>query len=107
MNMPPLSHFYRRKIQLSLRGKGRFQLHDRVEWLGHTGVIVEVVKYGMYPGKHPKLLVRGYYREYESYVVEDERGKRWWPRVGNLRLLCNEEKEHDRAADTEHLPGED
>lgn len=92
------------------RGKGRFHRHDMVEWSGprhtHRGEIVEVVKYGMYPtvcrNEHeilktrkmrkedidwPELHRAAYYREHESYVVEDVKGKRWWPRVGNLVLV--------------------
>lgn len=52
---------------------------------------MEVVKYGMYPDFHPRLKVRGYYREHESYVVEDSKGRRYWPRVGNLTLCEDKE----------------
>ncbi len=86
------------------RGKGRFKLGQRVQWRAsrfkplHVGTIVEVVSYGFYPevtkppATYPavtwrELLKVGYYREFESYVVEDESGKRWWPRVGNLRVF--------------------
>lgn len=84
------------------RGKGRFLLEDTVEWDGskylHKGIVVEVVKYGMYPTitrppaeypvvTWPELSGCHCYREHESYVVEDASGKRWWPRVGNLRLV--------------------
>jgi hypothetical protein len=92
------------------RGKGRFRKHDIVEWSGtrdiHRGEIVQVVKYGQYPmvcrKEHeilktrklrkedidwPNLYTAAYYREHESYVVEDAQGKRWWPRVGCLKLL--------------------
>lgn len=42
------------------------------------------------------LLKCGYMREHESYVVEDESGKRWWPRVGCLSLISSsEEGKHD------------
>lgn len=87
MKIPPLSYYYKNKIALHERGQGRFHLHDHVQWLGHSGKVVEVVKYGMYPDWHLHLKVRGYYREHESYIVEDDRGKRWWPRVGNLHLM--------------------
>lgn len=92
MNLPPLSHFYRKKIALHNRGVGRFHLHDLVQWLGHSGKIVEIVRYGMYPKQHHTLRARGYCREYESYIVEDDRGKRWWPRVGNLHLVKRKEE---------------
>jgi hypothetical protein len=92
------------------RGIGRFHLGDIVEWRGskhkHKGEIVQVVKYGMYPmvcrNEHeilktrklrkedidwPELHTGAYYREHESYVVEDRLGKRWWPRVRCLRLV--------------------
>jgi hypothetical protein len=68
--------------------------------------VVEIVPYGLYPtccpneqeirkqrkldrkdAVWPNLFNCGYYREHESYVVEDSKGKRWWPRVGTLRLL--------------------
>jgi hypothetical protein len=90
------------KLKPYERGKGRFQLDEAVTWQAgtdkkeHVGRIVEVVKYGMYPAitqpparypevTWPELQGQHYYREHESYVVEDAKGKRWWPRVGNLR----------------------
>lgn len=95
MNIPPISHYYRKGIPLCTRGVGVFSLHDPIMWLSHTGRIVEVVPYGKYPDRHPTLKVRGYYREHESYIVQDDRGKRWWPRVGNLHLLTIDGKEND------------
>lgn len=94
------------------RGVGKFKLGQRVTWRAskfkppHCGVIVEVVEYGQYPSitKPPatypevtwKELCRiGYYREFESYVVEDDKGKRWWPRVGNLRVLDDAPQQSD------------
>lgn len=90
MRLPPLSHFYRHKVPLYERGAGRFHLLDPVTCGKRQGRIVEVVLFGMYPALHATLRVRGYYREHESYIVEDERGKRWWPRVGTLHLLHKE-----------------
>lgn len=87
MKIPTISHYYKKKLPLDQRGVGQFQLGDIVTWLTHKGEIVEVVPYGMYPKKHHTLHVKGYYREYESYIVQDDRGKRWWPRVGTLHLL--------------------
>ena len=98
------------KVKPYDRGKGRFHLHDIVQWCGpkyaHRGEIVEVVKYGIYPTvcrneaailktrkltrkdiDWPNLYTDAYYREHESYVVEDATGKRWWPRVGRLSLV--------------------
>ena len=86
------------------RGKGRFSLDQTVTWKAskkgkvHKGVIVEVVKYGMYPSvtrppdqypviTWPELCTSHYCRDHESYVIEDETGRRWWPRVGNLILV--------------------
>lgn len=94
------------------RGKGRFKLGQRVAWQSsklkplHTGVIVEVVEYGQYPtitkppATYPEVTWKelqkiGYYREFESYVVEDETGKRWWPRVGTLRVLYDAPQQAD------------
>lgn len=91
---------------------GRFGLGDYVTWQAgrhkpwHTGTIVQVVPRGLYPDCCPNekeilkerrlkkedvvwknLFHCGYYRDHESYVVEDGKGKRWWPRVGNLMLI--------------------
>ena len=99
---------------LSTRGIGRFQLGDSVTWRSssltpyHFGTIVEVVKYNLYPtiAKNekeilktrkmqkedidwPELVRAAYYRDHESYIIEDAKGKRWWPRVGNLKLLTH------------------
>jgi hypothetical protein len=98
------------KARPSEKGKGRYQLGDKVGWQAssktkvHEGKVVEVVKYGMYPSvarppekypvvTWPELMGAHYCREHESYVVEDAKGKRWWPRVGNLDLLepCSDE----------------
>lgn len=86
-DLPPLSYYYRHKIALCERGKGNFYLGQCVSWFGKIVRIVEVVSYGMYPKPQKRLRVRGYYREYESYVVEDSRGRKYWPRVGNLKHL--------------------
>lgn len=80
----PLSYYYKRKIPLHERGRGAFHISDAVRWGKREGRVVEVVPYGMYPDYHARLKVRGYYREHESYVVEDVKGRRYWPRVGNL-----------------------
>ena len=97
---------------LTERGKGRFQLGQWVTWQSartkpmHIGKIVEIVEYGQYPSivRPPqcypevtwKELCRiGYYREFESYVVEDANGKRWWPRVGTLRVLHDAPQQAD------------
>lgn len=87
MLLPPLSYFYRYDIPLTKRGRGRFRLGEQVSWPRHVGVITEVVLYGMYPKRHKGLKVKGYYREYESYIVMDGKGKSWWPRVGCLRTI--------------------
>lgn len=96
------------------RGRGRFHLLDIVQWCAgrgkktHMGTIVQVVPYGTYPRcchnekeilktRHIKkedvewmnLLKCGFMRDYESYVVENGSGKRWWPRVGNLQLISS------------------
>ena len=96
-SIPPLSYYYRNKIPLSERGKGRFNLLDIVQWKSKKGMIIEIVPYGMYPMKHERLKVRGYYREHESYIVVDTEGNMWWPRVGTIHLIShsqeNEEKE--------------
>lgn len=89
--MYPLSYYYKKKIPLSERGRDQYKLADIVSWYSRVGRIVEVVPYGMYPIKQPRLRVRGYYREHESYVVEDEKGKRYWPRVGTLKLEKRDE----------------
>lgn len=85
--LPPLSYYYRNKIPLHERGKGYLRIGDSVTWLGRKGKIVEIVPYGMYPKKHPSLKVKGYYREFESYIVADSEGRRYWPRVGNLKKV--------------------
>jgi hypothetical protein len=107
------------KVRPSEKGKGRYQLGDKVSWQAssktkaHEGEVVEVVKYGMYPSvvrppeKHPvvtwpELMGAHYCREHESYVIEDGTGHRWWPRVGNLQLIekgDGQTKENKRQAD--------
>jgi hypothetical protein len=72
---------------------GRFKVGQRVQWRSrsdgamHQGAIVEVVPRGMYPGReHTTLVLHGYYRETETYVVQcGERA--YWPRVGNLERI--------------------
>lgn len=70
---------------------GLFKLGDRVQWRGnagrmvHHGTVIEVVKRGMYPStRHKTLVLHGYYRETESYVVKSG-DREYWPRVGNLK----------------------
>lgn len=87
MVLPRLRYFYKYKIPLSKRGKGRYRLGERVSWASHTGVVIEVIPYGRYPGKRKGLRVKGYYREYESYIVMDDKENSWWPRVGCLRTI--------------------
>lgn len=71
------------------RREGLFRLGDRVTWRVSgrikLGVIVEVVKWGMYPDRKWPLTLHGYYREHFSYVVQTDDGRYFWPRVGNLR----------------------
>jgi hypothetical protein len=85
--LPPLSYYYHNKIPLYERGKGLYKLGDLVVWCNKIVRIVEVVPYGTYPMPQKKLRVRGYYREYESYVVEDSKGQKHWPKTGSLKLF--------------------
>lgn len=85
--MQPIQYFYRNSIPLYMRGVGRFKLGDRFLTKKGLLTIVEVVPYGMYPDMHPHLKVYGYYRQEESYIVEDPKGYRRWPRVGYLLKL--------------------
>jgi hypothetical protein len=85
--VPPLSYFYKNKIPPNTRGEGCFQLGDTVSWFSKVGRIVEVVPYGRYPKIRPCPRLRGYWREQETYVVEDVCGRRYWPRVGCLTLV--------------------
>lgn len=103
------------------RGKGLFQLGDIVTWQAskkhkpHIGVVVEIVNYARHPSVCPtqaeitqhralrksdvvwmNLYKSGNWRDHESYVVEDDVGKRWWPRVGNLTLLKRKENDLPR-----------
>lgn len=75
------------------RREGLFQVGDRVRWRGKSGAalrrgtVVEVVKRGMYPStRHKDLVLHGYYRETESYVIQSGE-RQFWPRVGNLRRV--------------------
>ena len=85
--MQSLRYFYRHSIPLNTRGVGRFKIGNSFDTGKDTLRIVEIVPYGMYPDMHPRLKVWGYYRQEESYVVEDIRGNRRWPRVGYLLKL--------------------
>lgn len=84
-----------------LEKRGRFSLGDKVWWVvkngvRHEGIIILIVAPRNYPDiqfkqskiqKEYKVRTRGYYRYEESYVVEDEEGQQWWPRVGWLRRI--------------------
>jgi hypothetical protein len=83
-----LSYFYKHKVPLYKRGAGLFKLGDKFRKGNATLTIVEVVPYGMYPTMRPRLKVRGYYREHESYIVQDERGNYRWPLVGSLLKMA-------------------
>lgn len=87
ISMRTINSFYAKKVPLMTRGAGLFKVGDA--FLAKKGVltIIEVVHYGEYPVLHPKMRVRGYYRQYESYVVEDEKGMRRWPHIGYLLKL--------------------
>lgn len=87
---PPISYYYKKKLPLDTRGANKFFLQEEVMWMGKVTKVVEVVPYGMYPKAQKRLRVRGYYREYESYVVEDSTGQKHWPRVGNLTKVEKE-----------------
>jgi hypothetical protein len=73
--------------------RGRFKVGERVQWRTrsggplHLGTVIEVVPRGLYPGReHTTLVLHGYYRETETYVVQcGERA--YWPRVGNLERI--------------------
>lgn len=54
----------------------------------HLGVVVEVIPAGQYPNWWDGLVVKGYYREIESYVVRAEDGKHYWPITAKLEK-CN------------------
>lgn len=87
---PSLAYCYRHGIPLVSRGKGRYKLGDMVQWRKKVGTIVEVVPYGLEPHPHKALRIRGFWREWESYVVQDKKGKHFWPRVGYLSLVEKE-----------------
>lgn len=80
--------------------KGRFSLHQVVQWRSkkggplHIGKIILVIDAGKYPhyvardaGLLGPIPQQGFFRDHESYVVEDSKGQRYWPRVGNLKLV--------------------
>jgi len=77
---------------------GRFKVGERVQWRTrsdgplHLGTVVEVVPRGLYPDRrHTTLVLHGYYRETETYVVQcGERA--YWPRVGNLQRVGDEDE---------------
>ena len=78
---------------------GRFALGEVVKWRAkatqpeHVGTIILVVPERKWPSLLGKAFTppvpnfKGYWRDHESYVVQDEKGKRWWPRVGNLEKV--------------------
>lgn len=82
---------------------GRFSVGEEVEWTTsgrnrktHRGTILTTVDAGQYPeidlrNKLPEkkcnVRYRGYYRYEESYLIEDEEGQQWWPRVGWLHRV--------------------
>lgn len=80
--------------------KGRFSLQQVVQWRSkkggplHIGKIIMVIDAGKYPiyvardtGVQGKIPQQGFFRDHESYIVEDSKGQRYWPRVGNLKLV--------------------
>jgi hypothetical protein len=81
---------------------GRFKIGETVAWQAgkgkarHIGRVIAVVGAHEYPVNvnrvayfdPPIPTFRGFWRDHESYVVEDAEGKRWWPRVGNLVLAA-------------------
>lgn len=82
---------------------GRFAVGDVVEWTtsgrvqrNHKGTVIATVEACQYPDiimkeKLPErkcnVRYRGYYRYEESYIIEDDKGQQWWPRVGWLRRV--------------------
>lgn len=80
---------------------GRFQVGEIVEWQPpskreHKGTIIATVGACQYPDiimkeKLPErkcnVRYRGYFRYEESYIIEDDKGQQWWPRVGWLRRV--------------------
>lgn len=73
-----------------------FVVGERVMWVVprhaviHRGTVVRVVPHGTYPldvmaGRLRGCRYRGWWRPHESYVVEDAKGRHWWPRVTHLR----------------------
>lgn len=79
---------------------GRFKEGDFVSWSAgyrgpkHKGYVILTVPAGSYANlevEKRKLNLsippfKGYWRYHESYIVEDESGRMYWPRVGNLIL---------------------
>lgn len=85
--LPSINDIIKKGMLYSSRGSGICQLGDKVRWLGKEGTVIEIIPYGMYPQLQERLKVCGYYREYESYIVEDAKGQRYWPRVGSLTKM--------------------
>src|SRR6185312_12343157 len=89
------------------KGKGLFSLFDSVQWTSskdviRSGKITHIIPYGTYPadifGKDLRgLRYRGWWRNHESYIVEDVGGRRWWPRVCHLSLLKPEGKKDEQC----------
>lgn len=83
-----------------LEKRGRFSLGEKVEWsvrgTHHRGKIILIIDPLNYPDlqyrqagvkKEYNLRTRGYFRYEESYLIEDETGQQFWPRVGWLRRV--------------------
>lgn len=81
---------------------GRFLVGEVVEWQPagkrevHRGKVLATVEACQYPDivmkeklpeKKCNVRYRGYYRYEESYIIEDDKGQQWWPRVGWLRRV--------------------
>lgn len=73
-----------------------FVVGERVRWrvpgrtTTHCGKVVRVLPSGIYPfnvmaNELHRCRFRGYWRAHESYVVLDDTGRHWWPRVSTLR----------------------
>jgi hypothetical protein len=88
------------------KGKGLFSLLDEVSsqpspnHVVRSGKVIQIIPYGTYPadifGKDLRgIRYRGWWRNHESYIVEDASGKRWWPRVCHLTLIKREGKENE------------
>lgn len=83
-----------------LEKRGRYKLGERVTWTSrgviHEGTIILIVEPRNYPDiqfrqsgleREYNVRTRGYYRYEESYVIEDNEGQQWWPRVGWLHRV--------------------